>query len=122
MAKDFYKIVNDIIVKDKRYKLDAYEFVMQALWHTQKKLKRQGHVSGKELVEGIRDLGLQQFGAMARAVFTHWGIQGTADFGEIVFNMIESGLMGKTEEDTREDFQNVYDFNQALDVFKLNSR
>ncbi len=122
MPKDFYKTVNDIIVKDKRYKLDAYEFVMQALWHTQKKLKRQGHVSGKELSEGIRDLGLQQFGAMAKAVFMHWGIQGTADFGEIVFNMIESGLMGKTEEDTREDFHDVYDFSQALDVFKSNSR
>lgn len=117
MTKDFYETLDGIIAKDPRYKLDAYEFVMQALWHTQKKLKREGHVSGKELAEGIRDLGLEQFGPMAKVVFGHWGIQSTSDFGEIVFNMIEAGLMGKTKEDSRADFHNVYDFDLALDVF-----
>jgi uncharacterized repeat protein (TIGR04138 family) len=58
---------------------------------------------------------------MAKAVFRHWGVQGTADFGEIVFNMIEAGLMGKTETDSREDFHNVYDFDRDLDVFNLPS-
>ncbi|MCX5714265.1 MAG: hypothetical protein NT033_05550 [Candidatus Omnitrophica bacterium] len=122
MAKDFYGTLSEIIAKDPRYKLDAYEFVMQALWHTQKKLKREGHVSGKELSGGIRDLAIEQFGPMAKAVFTHWGIKNTSDFGEIVFNMIESGLMGKTAQDTREDFHNVYDFDQALDVFNSNAK
>lgn len=119
MAKDFYVTLNEIIAKDPRYKLDAYEFVMQALWHTQKKLNRRGHVNGKELAEGIRDLGLEHFGPMAKAVFTHWGVKGTADFGEIVFNMVESGLMGKTQEDTRQDFHDLYDFDRALDAFGL---
>jgi uncharacterized repeat protein (TIGR04138 family) len=119
MGKDFYVAVRQIIAKDNRYKLDAYEFVMQALWFTQKKLKRQGHVSGKELAGGIRGLALEQFGPMGKAVFNHWGIKGTADFGEIVFNMIEAGVMGKNAEDRREDFNNLYDFEQALDVFSL---
>lgn len=117
MSENFYKKLEEIIAKDNRYKTDAYEFVMQALWFTQKKLKKQGHLSGKELLEGIREFGLDQYGPMTRAVFKHWGINETADFGEVVFNMVENGLMGKTDQDSRADFKDVYDFDAALDIF-----
>lgn len=123
MTMDFYKKVEEIVEKDPRYKLDAYEFVMQALWFTQKRLKRKGHITARELLEGIRELGLELYGPMTRTVFKHWGIKKTEDFGEIVFNMVENGLMSKTDKDSRSDFKDAFDFKETLDVkeqFRLN--
>ena len=111
---NFYKKVEEIVDKDPRYRPDAYEFVMQALWFTQKKLNRKGHVTGRELLEGIREFGLDQYGPLVRTVFGHWGIKATEDFGEIVFSMVENKLLGKTDQDSREDFKNVYDFDKAF--------
>jgi uncharacterized repeat protein (TIGR04138 family) len=102
---------------------------MQALWFTphlykgagftQEKLKRSDHVSGRELLEGIREFGLEQYGPMTLTVFQHWGIRTTEDFGEIVFNLVENGLLKKTEEDSRADFKNVYDFKEVFDNKEL---
>jgi uncharacterized repeat protein (TIGR04138 family) len=117
MMMEFYKKLKKIIKNDPRYKADAYEFVMQALWFTQKKLEKKDHVTGKELLEGIREFGLEQFGPMTKAVFQHWGIRTTADFGEIVFNMVDDGIMRKTTQDSRDDFKNVYEFDKAFDIF-----
>lgn len=120
--KDFYKKVEEITEKDRRYKPDAYEFVMQALWFTQTQLNRDGHVSGKELLEGIRKFGLEQYGPLTKTVLEHWGIKTTDDFGEIVFNMVENGLMRKTNKDSRDDFRNVYNFPEAFDIFEIKRR
>jgi uncharacterized repeat protein (TIGR04138 family) len=117
----------EVVRKDPRYAYEAYEFLFAALHHTQKMLGRQPreqpgeetpephhHVSGKELLQGVRDLALREFGLMARTVFRMWGIQRTDDFGEIVFNLVESNLMSKTSEDCREDFHAVFDLDKAL--------
>jgi uncharacterized repeat protein (TIGR04138 family) len=116
----------DIVERDPRYAYEAYEFVFAALGHTQHLLGRvpsddevgdpgpEYHVSGRELVQGIRDLALREFGLMARVVFRMWGIERTDDFGEIVFNLVSENLMSKTDQDSREDFRDVYDFDQAL--------
>ncbi len=113
--KSFYDEVHEICDKDTRYKFDAYEFVMEALHYTQNKFKRSGHITGRELLEGVRQLGMDQFGAFARTVFEHWGVHKTDDFGEIVYNMVNNGLLNKTEKDSIEDFRSVYSFE---DVFK----
>jgi uncharacterized repeat protein (TIGR04138 family) len=124
----FHAGLADVARRDGRYAYEAYEFVFQALHHAQKMLGReppedktgkqnpesQYHVSGPELLEGVRDLALREFGLMARTVMHLWGIRGTADFGEIVFNLIEAGFMSQTSEDRREDFHNVYDLDAAL--------
>ncbi len=117
MSIDFQSKISKITNKDSRYKADAYEFVMQALWFTQKKIKRAGHISGKELLEGIKELALEQYGPMAKTVIRHWGVNTTEDFGEIVFNMVNSGLMRKNEEDSCDQFKNGYTFDKAFDVF-----
>ena len=104
-----------LIDKDKRYDPEAYSFIMASLDFTMKKLKRKGHITGQELADGIKDYALDQFGPMARVVLEKWGIKSTNDFGEIVFNLIGSGLLGKTEEDRKEDFNNRYDFKEAFD-------
>ncbi|MDD4954057.1 MAG: hypothetical protein PHG40_04015 [Candidatus Omnitrophica bacterium] len=112
--KDFYQAAEEICARDPRYKADAYEFLMQALHFTQTKLKRTGHISGVELLEGIREFAVEQYGAMARTVLAHWGIAKTQDFGNIVFNMVESKLLSKTDQDSVNDFKDIYDFDTVF--------
>ena len=112
--KDFYQVSEDIYAKDNRYKPDSYEFVMQALHFTQSRLKKVTHVTGKELLEGIRDFAIEQYGPMARTVLKHWGITKTEDFGNIVFNMINEKMLSKTENDSIGDFKDVYSFDAAF--------
>ena len=108
-----------ILAKDPRYQRDAYLFVKDALDHTQKLVVKNNkgelrHVSGQELLGGVRDYALTQFGPMTAMVFEEWGIKRCEDFGEIVFNMVEIGLLGKTEKDSRDDFANGYTFEDAF--------
>ena len=72
------------------------------------------HVTGQELCEAIRQFALEQYGYMAKTVLNNWGVHGTGDFGEIVFNLIRIGRMRKTPQDRREDFESVYDFDTAF--------
>ena len=97
------------------YKPEAYAFVMEALDFTIKKLEKPRHISGKELLEGVRQYALKQFGPMARIVFEYWGVFKTGDFGHIVFDLIEVGLLRKCDEDSIEDFENCFDFKEAFD-------
>jgi len=108
--RNFYQVVEEICAADQRYKPDAYEFVMQALHFTQNKFKRETHVSGRELLDGIREFAIEQYGPMVKTVLSHWGITKTEDFGNIVFNMVDRKLLSKTEEDSINDFRNIYDF------------
>ena len=73
------------------------------------------HVSGDELLQGIRELAVRQFGPLTRTVFENWGVTKTLDFGEIVFQLVDAGLMGKTDEDKLDDFKDVYDFRKVFD-------
>ncbi len=114
MENEFYKKLKSILKGDTRYKLEAYEFLMQALFYAQSKLDRQGHISGKELLLGIKEYGVQQFGPLAQTVFEQWGVKNTLDFGEIVFNLVNNDLLKKTDEDSLEDFKEVYEFKDAF--------
>lgn len=108
-----------VAAADGRYHINAYRFVYEALDYTVKQLEKKRHISGRELLEGIKNLALEQFGALALMVFDVWGVRKTADFGNIVFNLVEAQMMSRSDEDTREDFDNVYDFRQ---VFRIDSK
>jgi uncharacterized repeat protein (TIGR04138 family) len=112
---DFGDKVDQIIEKDPRYKPQSYAFVMGALDFTLRRLKKPRHISGRELLEGIKKLAKEEFGPMAKIVFEHWGIKNTEDFGHIVFNLVEAGIMSKTEEDSIEDFKDVFDFTKEFE-------
>jgi len=111
---NFYEKVEKIVEKDPRYKVAAYAFVMLALNYTLSKLDKPRHVSGRELLGGIKEFGLSQYGPMTKTVFDYWGVRTTRDFGEIVFNLVENKLLGKTEEDKLQDFDNAYDFEEEF--------
>ena len=114
-AIDFGVKIMQVLKKDSRYDVEAYSFVMTALQYTLKELDEHRHISGKELLYGIRKYAIKQYGPMARTVLEYWGIKETMDFGEIVFNLIEIGLLRKRPEDTKEEFRGVYDFKNAFD-------
>lgn len=110
-----------------RYHTDAYEFVFDALRYTQELLHRSpdgldgdideesAHISGRELLDGIRKYALDQFGLMTRTVFSTWGITCTEDFGRMVFELVDEGRMRKTDRDDISDFYEVYDFADVFD-------
>jgi uncharacterized repeat protein (TIGR04138 family) len=108
-----------IVARDPRYRREAYLFVREGLDATQKLLAQRGqqgvrHVTGQELLAGIREYALELYGPMAMLVLQEWGVCRCEDFGDIVFNMIDSGLLAKTDTDRREDFQAGYDFFEAF--------
>ena len=116
---NFDEAVESILARDPRYSREAYNFVREALDFTQKLIVKENrsqirHVSGQELLDGIRQFALQQFGPMAVTVLEEWGVRNCRDFGDIVFNMVETSLLAKTDRDSRDDFQNGYDFTDAF--------
>lgn len=136
MMMDSQDPLLQLLRTDKRYRLEAYQFVSEALQFAHQVLglgsehesephatdppeevaarERARHLSGQELCEAIRVYALEQYGYMAKCVFNSWGIHRTGDFGEIVFSLIDIGLMRKTKEDRREDFDDVFDFETGL--------
>lgn len=122
MEHDFNEVIRTIQKDDPRYKKGAYYFVRQGLDHTLRKLHKSGalkdskHISGQQLADGIREFALEQFGPMARTVLNHWGIGQSSDFGAIVFHLVECKVLGKTENDKPEDFDNLFDFEEAFDA------
>jgi len=119
---DFSEIVALICKEDPRFDRRAYEFVRLGLDNTVKELRKRDteraeksrHVTGPELLEGLRAYALDQFGPLAKTVLNAWGITRCRDFGDIVFNLIEYNVFSKTENDRREDFADVFDFDEAF--------
>ncbi len=119
MNPSYQETVFEICKKDPRYHADAYFFLVEALDVTVKDIRKNQpdhgrHVTGKELLDGIKEYALDEFGPLTFTVFDEWGIHTTLDFGEIVFNLVEAGRLGKTENDSREDFKNGYTFEEAF--------
>jgi len=125
-----------LLAEDQRYKIEAYHFVGAGLEYAQEVLglgrtqakprsrrkSREGepagrtvrHIRGQELCHALKQLAHEKYGYLAKLVLASWGIHSTSDFGEIVYNLIRIGKMSKSAGDRREDFDNVYDFEQAL--------
>ena len=119
---DFAEIIGLICKEDPRFDRKAYDFVRLGLDHTVKELKRKDatvgarsrHVSGAELLAGLRVYALDQYGPLAKTVLNAWGVQCCRDFGDIVFNLIEYDVFSKTDSDRREDFGDLYTFDEAF--------
>ena len=115
----FAEALESVVGSDPRYQREGYVFLRDALDFTtkqQKKIKGVSvrHVTGPELLHGVRQYALKEFGPMVMTVFDNWGIRSCEDIGHMVFNLIAAGVFGKTEEDSIKDFKNVYDFEEAF--------
>ncbi|HEX5442733.1 MAG TPA: Minf_1886 family protein [Pirellulales bacterium] len=144
---DLIEKIKQLVRDDSRYKFEAYAFVFESLNYAQKELgmgavkptepttdeplsevtseseiegSPERHLTGQQLCEASRRYALEQYGYMAKCVLNSWGIFQTGDLGEIVFNLIRAGQMKKTKDDRREDFDDVFDFDAALEQgFKI---
>ncbi len=108
-------VMDRIRLREARYDERAYLWVLAALEFCQQRLTERRHLTGRELAEGCRDLALQRYGVLAREVLGHWGVRDTSDIGEIVFTLVDVGLLMKQPSDSREDFIGIYDFVEAFD-------
>ena len=117
--RGFEEALNLILKEYSRYPREAYVFLRLALNHTIKLMNKPDHgparhISGQELLDGIRQYALREFGPLARTVLATWSITRTEDFGEIVFNLVKHGVLGKTDQDKKEDFAQGYSFEAAF--------
>jgi uncharacterized repeat protein (TIGR04138 family) len=103
-----------IRLKERRYDERAYLFVLASLEYCQQRLDERRHITGQELASGCRDLALERFGVMARLVLEHWGIRSTADIGNIVFTLVDLGMLLSQPNDSVDDFHDVFRFDQAF--------
>jgi uncharacterized repeat protein (TIGR04138 family) len=104
-----------IRARDPRFHEQAYLFVLAALEFAQLRLPERRHISGRELAEACRDFALQRYGIMAPVVLDYWSINTTADLGDIVFTLVELGLLISLPSDTRDDFVDVFRFEEAFE-------
>jgi uncharacterized repeat protein (TIGR04138 family) len=115
MSAEKTATIRKIVRQDPRYTAQAYYFIFDALDYTITRMNKVRHVTGRELLTGIREYATEHYGFLARTVLAEFGIHNTGDFGEIVFNLVDAVLLSRTENDTRAEFQNVYDFEEAFD-------
>src|ERR1039457_5740213 len=113
------QMISQLMAASSNYSMDAYQFVRAGLDMAQKKRVRSSQtvpaqISSAELLEALRELAIARFGRQAKATLNGWGVYKCEDFGEIVFNMVESGLMTKTDKDAKADFQGGHDFDEAF--------
>ena len=120
---EFAEALELILKEDPRYAREAYDFVRDALNYTLKQRRKskelsgeKTHVSGQQLLEGIRLYALKEFGPMVPTVFQYWGVKRCEDFGEMVFNLVRTRVFGKTDNDSMDDFRGAYTFHEAFVV------
>ena len=116
----FDDAVKKIRLTETRFSLPAYEFVRRSLDHALQRLgradqKKPAHVRGEELLESFRALALKDFGPMAKTVLNDWGISTCTEVGEVVFHLVQHGILGKSETDKIDDFQEIYTFREAFE-------
>jgi uncharacterized repeat protein (TIGR04138 family) len=107
-------IMDRIRLREPRFDERAYLFVLAALEFCQQRLPERRHITGRELALGCRDLALDRFGVMSSVVLEHWGVRSTSDLGDVVFTLVELGLLMSQTSDTRDEFVDVYDFDRAF--------
>ena len=108
-------IMDRIRLRERRYDEHAYLFVLAALEYCQQRLEERRHITGRELAQGCRDLALERFGVMSRLVLEQWGIRATADIGQVVFALVDLGMLLSQPTDTPEEFADVFAFDQAFE-------
>jgi len=109
-------IMEQIRLREPRFHEHAFLFVLAALEQCQQQLGERRHISGRELAQTCRDLAIGRYGVVSRLVLEHWGIRESVHFGDIVFALVDLGMLIKQPNDQREDFVDAFDFRQAFEI------
>jgi uncharacterized repeat protein (TIGR04138 family) len=108
-------LMDQIRLRESRFHESAFLFVLASLEFLQSRLPERRHVDGRELAHAVRELALERFGVLSRLVLDHWGVRSTAHVGDIVFALVETGLLMSQPGDSRQDFEDVFDFDDAFE-------
>ncbi len=108
-------IMDQIRLREQRFDERAYLFVLASLEYCQTRLTERRHITGPELANACREVAMQRFGVMARLVLDHWGVKSTSDIGDIVFTLVDLGLLISQPQDSRDDFLGVFDFAESFE-------
>ena len=108
-------LIEQIRLREQRFHEHAFVFLLASLEHLQSRLPERRHVDGRELAHAVRDLAIDRFGVVARLVLEHWGVRSTGDLGDIVFALVDTGLLMSQPGDSRLDFVDVFDFDEAFE-------
>lgn len=111
---EFEEKIGALCGRDGRYKPEAYSFVMAALTYALARLGEVRHITGGELLEGLKELSIESYGPMAKEVLNYWGVHECTDVGHVVFNLVNEGLLRKTETDSLKDFEDGFDFEEEF--------
>ncbi len=115
MTRRLNESIEKMVARDRRYPASAYLLVFEGLEHALALLPVRRHVAPAELLDGIRHRSLENWGMLARVVLESWNVQSAGDVGDMVFNLVEAGLLVASDEDTRADFEDALDFDRAFD-------
>lgn len=108
-------VMDRIRLKEPRFHEHAYLFVLSALEYCQARLTERRHLTGRELLDGCRALAIERYGVLARTVLGYWGLTCTEDIGDVVFTLVDLGLLQSQPADTKAEFERVFDFEDAFD-------
>ena len=108
-------LMEQIRLRESRFHESAFLFVLASLEFLQSRMPERRHVDGRELAHAVRELALERFGVLARLVLDHWGVRSTAHVGDIVFALVDTGLLMSQPGDSRLDFTDVFDFDEAFE-------
>jgi uncharacterized repeat protein (TIGR04138 family) len=108
-------LMEQIRLRESRFHESAFLFVLASLEFLQARLPERRHVDGRELAHAVRELALDRFGVMSRLVLEHWGVRCTGHVGDIVFALVETGLLMSQPGDSKQDFEDVFDFDEAFE-------
>ena len=111
-----HEIIAQLCRRNPKYATQAYLFVLDALHRRMLELDAPRHITGPELADAVRDLAIMRFGLLARTVLEHWGVHSTSDLGEIVFTMVDHGVLTKQDTDSREDFEGLFSFERVFEA------
>lgn len=115
---DELEMIEQVARSKGRFATEAYTFTVEALNITLLKRRKRGvtgHIAGQELLAGIKLVALDRFGYLGRTVFEAWGLRSTANFGDIVFDLVEAGVLSKQDSDSKDDFVGGFDFVEAFE-------
>lgn len=116
MQPPVHEVIAQLCRRNPRFAAQAYLFVLEALQRRMLLLDAPRHITGPELAGSVRDLALKRFGLLARTVLEHWGVSSTSDLGEIVFLLVDHGVLTKQDTDSREDFEGLFSFERAFEA------
>ena len=89
--------INEILSGDRTYSREAYLLITGCVL-------RGRHARAREILEILRTRVREEYGGFASMVLEGWGLRHARDVGEVVYRLIDAGILCAAEDDRQEEF------------------